>query len=46
MASEFTKGCKATMPFDGTGYTLRQQEPPGDDIAVPRIDNNVDMLNE
>lgn len=44
--AELTKRQVASPTFDRCGDALRKQQPPGDDVAIPGIDDGVDVLLE
>ena len=46
MPANFPERCLATTTFDGTGNTLRQQQPPRDDVPVPCVDDDIHVLIE
>ena len=46
LAAQLPEGGVAGSTLDGAGYTLRQKQPPGNDIAVPGVDDGFDFLAE
>lgn len=45
-AGEFAERGEAAAAFDGAGDALGEEEPPGDEVAVPGVDDDVDGLVE
>jgi len=43
-AAQFTKGLIPAPTFDGTGHSLRNEQPPRDDVSVPGIDDDLHLL--
>ena len=43
---QFPKRLITAPPLDRPGNALRQQEPPRNDVAIPGIDDHVDLLVE
>ncbi|EEF93749.1 hypothetical protein CATMIT_01618, partial [Catenibacterium mitsuokai DSM 15897] len=43
---QFSKGPCPTPMLDGARYALRQQQPPRNDVAVPRVDDGLHILIE
>jgi hypothetical protein len=46
LAAELSERLQAATPFDGPRHALRQEEPPRDDVAIPRVDDDLDVLVE
>ena len=45
-ASEFSERLQPSAPFDGPGDSLRQEQPPWDDVPIPGVDDHVNILVE
>ena len=46
MLGKFLEGAGAATPLDRPGHALGQQQPPGDDVPVPGVDDHVNVLVE
>ena len=44
--TQFAERSVAAAFLDGTGDTLRQKQPPRNDVAVPSVHDDVDVLVE
>lgn len=45
-AAQFAKRLPPAAFLDRAGYTLRDQPPPRNDVSIPCVDNDVDVLVE
>src|SRR5581483_11676008 len=43
---KFTERLGSSLPLDGSRNPLRQQQPPGNNVAVPGVDNDLDRLGQ
>lgn len=46
MSGDFTERLRAGSAFDRTGDTLGEEQPPGNDVPVPGVYEDVDRLVE
>lgn len=46
MLAELHEGADAASPFDRPRDALGQPPPPGNDVSIPGVDNDVDFLIE
>jgi len=45
-ASEFSERLQPSAPFDDPGAPLRQEQPPRNDVAIPCVDDHVNLVVE